>query len=273
MIVRFWGVRGSIAVPGEATMRYGGNTSCVSVDLGNRLLILDAGTGILNLARAIENDGRDITLLITHPHADHVAGFPFFTPLYDEERCVNVFDFTDGDVHWSPIEMYDGLYSPVRLHQAVAVCRRVLGPNCEGLRDLGFDAHCIALNHPGGAWGYRIMDGDRSFVYMTDNELDASDPRTSFDAFVEFCRGAEVLCHDAQYLDGEIPAKTGWGHSTVTRVCDLAVAAGVRRVVLFHHDPGRTDAALDGIASFASDRLAAHGIHCDVAWEGLMVEI
>jgi phosphoribosyl 1,2-cyclic phosphodiesterase len=273
MIVRFWGVRGSIAVPGEATLRYGGNTSCVSVELDGRLLVLDAGTGIRNLARSIEASTKDIVLLVTHPHADHVAGFAFFTPLYETERCVNVFDFDDGDVHWSPLSLYDGLHSPVHVHQAVAVCRRILGPNCEGLREMGFDARCIALNHPGGAWGYRLTEGARSFVYMTDNELDAAEPRTSFDEFAAFCHGADVLCHDAQYIDGEMPQKVGWGHSTVNRVCDLAIAAGVRRLILFHHDPGRTDAALDGIAARATERLSAHGIHCDVAWEGLMLEV
>lgn len=273
MKVRFWGVRGSIAVPGETTLRYGGNTSCVSVEMDGRLVVLDAGTGIRNLADTIHAETRDITLLVTHPHTDHVSGFPFFTPLYDADRCVNVFDFDDGAVHWSPLELYDGLHSPVQMHQAVAVCRRMLGPNCEGLRDLGIHADCIALNHPGGAWGYRLFHGDRSFVYMTDNELDAEEPRTSFEAFTDFCRDADVLCHDAQYLDGEMPGRLGWGHSTVTRVCDLAVAAGVHRLVLFHHDPGRSDTALDEIARTAAARLSPYGIACDVAWEGLTLDI
>jgi phosphoribosyl 1,2-cyclic phosphodiesterase len=273
MIVRYWGVRGSISVPGEETLRYGGNTSCVSVEIGGRLLVLDAGTGVRNLGRSIAAGTTDITVLVTHPHADHVAGFPFFAPLYDPDRCVNVFDFENGGVRWSPLEMYDGLTSPVPVGQAVAVCRRILGPNCEGLRDLGFEVSCIPLNHPGGAWGFRIVDAGRSFVHLTDNELDSTEPRTSFEEFADFCRNADVLCHDAQYLDGELPRKLGWGHSTVNRVCDLAIAADVRRLVLFHHDPNRTDDALDAIAEAASARLTAHGIHCDVAWEGLMLDI
>ncbi len=273
MIVRFWGVRGSIAVPGEETLRYGGNTSCVSVDIDGRLLVLDAGTGIRNLARSLEGGTRSVFLLLSHPHADHIAGFAFFAPLYDDDRCVNVFEYEDGDVRWSPLSLYDGLHSPVRVGQAIAVCRRELGPDCKGLRDLGFDVQSIPLNHPGGALGFRIADRGRSFVYMTDNELDADDPRTSFDTFASFCRDADVLCHDAQYLDGDLPRKLGWGHSTVTRACDLAIAAGVRWLVLFHHDPGRTDAALDEIGVLAAARLEPHGIRCDVAWEGLTLDI
>ncbi|MCI0436162.1 MAG: MBL fold metallo-hydrolase [Gemmatimonadetes bacterium] len=273
MIVRFWGVRGSIAVPGAATLRYGGNTACVSIEIGNRMLILDAGTGIRVLGQQLAGTEQHLSVLISHAHADHIAGFAFFAPLYEPGRRIDVIDFEEAGRAWSLLELFDGLHSPVLRVQAAAASRRPGGADLKALRDIGFDVRTIPLNHPGGAWGFRITDDGRSFVYMTDNEIDAGDARTSFAGFADFCRGADVLCHDAQFLEEEMPARVRWGHTSVERACDLAIAAGVRRLVLFHHDPDRTDTALDRIAQTAAQRTTPHGTRCDVAWEGLCIQL
>lgn len=273
MIIRFWGVRGSIAVPGPSTLRYGGNTACVSVEAGTRMIVLDAGTGIRALGHALSGKRTETFVLLSHPHADHVCGFPFFAPLYQNGGCVVLFDYEHGGMHWSLLEMLEGFQSPVRPIQAAAACRKPLATGLNELRSHGFEVRTIPLNHPGGALGFRIEYGGHSFVYMTDNEVDASEPSTSFDEFVEFCAGADVLCHDAQYLAHELPARLGWGHSTVDRACDLAEAARVRKLVLFHHDPTRTDDVIDEIVTGAAGRLLSSGIECVGASEGNSIEL
>ncbi len=273
MIAQFWGVRGSVPVPGRDTLKYGGNTACVSLDVDGRMLILDAGTGIRPLGSLLANSKHDLCILLSHAHADHISGFPFFAPIYETERCIDVIDFEFDGRTWSLLQLFDGLHSPVQPVQAAAVCRHAGPAGFSMLRRKGFDVTAIPLNHPGGAWGFRILNGGRSFVYMTDNEIDAVDGRTSFDTFAAFCRGADVLVHDAQFLATEMARYAGWGHSSVDRACDLAVAAGVQRLILFHHDPGRTDAALDAIGADARARIAPHDIRCDVAWEGLTLTL
>ena len=273
MIARFWGVRGSIAVPGADTLRYGGNTACVSLEVDSRLLILDAGTGIRPLGATLVGSTQELCILISHAHADHIAGFPFFAPIYERDRCIDVVDFEEGGRTWSLLQVLDGLHSPMLPAHAAAACRHAGGPDFAVLRDKGFDVRAIPLNHPGGAWGFRVFDRGRSFVYMTDNEIDAADARTSFDAFVRFCHGSDVLCHDAQFLDDEMPSRAGWGHSSVNQACDLAIAAGVQHLVLFHHDPDRSDDALDRIALAATERVSPYGIRCDAAREGLSIQL
>jgi ribonuclease BN (tRNA processing enzyme) len=133
----------------------------------------------------------------------------------------------------------------------------------------------IANNHPGGATGFRIEYGGRSVIYMTDNEIDPpNEPTTSRETLVDFCRDADLLIHDATYLDEEMTERRGWGHSTIGEACDLARDAGARRLVLFHHDPDRTDDALDAIAEQVDQRLAAEGLMTAiVAREGLSLQL
>jgi ribonuclease BN (tRNA processing enzyme) len=134
----------------------------------------------------------------------------------------------------------------------------------------------IATNHPGGGSGYRLERGGRSVVYLTDNELEPPYKKTtSFDAFVQFCQHADVLIHDAQYLESDMPHKHGWGHSLVSQVQELAVAAEVQHLVLFHHDPDRTDEALDAVQDATQDWLRQQHapMQCTVAFEGLTIHL
>ena len=141
------------------------------------------------------------------------------------------------------------------------------------LRAHGFMIHRIRMNHPGGAFGYRVVHDDKSFVYMPDNELNPLQPRTSFSELVTFCSGADLLAHDAMYNMDELPAKKGWGHSAVQEACDLAIAAHVRHLVLTHHAPERDDTAIDVLQKKARKQLASHAISCTAAYEGLEFEL
>lgn len=142
------------------------------------------------------------------------------------------------------------------------------------LRDHGFHISQIATNHPGSGYGYRIESHDLSVVYLTDNELHPPNRKTTgFDEFVQFCKHADVLIHDAQYLEGEMPHKRGWGHSLVTQACELAVAAEVNHLILYHHDPERTDDELDAIQQDARSwfHQKHHEIMCTAGYEGLVL--
>lgn len=273
MIVTFFGVRGSVPVPGPETLRYGGNTSCVGVEADGRLLLLDAGTGIRRAAERVRHHGGEAFLVLTHPHADHVQGFPFFAPLYEPGTTLHLPDWTVGEKHWSLLDLLDGVQIPI---PPAALRARIERPE-EGadayLRRHGWDVATLSLNHPGGALGWRIRHRGRTFVHLTDNELGAREPVTSFEQTVEFCRDADLLCHDAQLTDTERERYAGWGHSTVSEACTLAVAAGVRRLALFHHDPERDDDAVDTLGAQAEALLRLHGISCQAASEGLRIDL
>ncbi len=272
MIVTFWGVRGTLATPGAQTVRYGGNTTCVSVEVDGKVLVLDAGTGIRGLGKAL-GGGKEIFILLTHLHTDHLCGFPMFDPLFEEACTVHLLDYHREGQAWSLLNLLDGVHFPLRPDDLCCALHRVSDDATAYLARHGFDVRAMAVNHPGGALGYRIEHRGRAFVFIPDNELEAAHPTASFDALAAFCREADVLCHDAQYRDDELPRRQGWGHSRVRRACDLAVAADVGRLLLFHHDPDRSDAALDDLQEAARAYLAPHGIPCAAAYEGLRLDL
>jgi phosphoribosyl 1,2-cyclic phosphodiesterase len=259
-------------------MRYGGNTSCVSVELeDNTVLVFDAGTGIRALGKALEASTAAIFVLLTHPHWDHIQGFPFFCPIYQPERPVYVFPPPLGQTRWcSALEQMDKTHFPVT-PDALPSHTQCITDNVQAfLRRHGFCLTPIAINHPGGGAGYRLDHAGRSVVFLTDNELDPPyEKATPFEDFVEFCQGTDVLIHDAQYLAGDMPHKHGWGHSLVPQACALAAAAEVKQLILYHHDPDRTDAELDAIQETARTWLHASSPHlqCSAAYEGLVVDL
>jgi phosphoribosyl 1,2-cyclic phosphodiesterase len=278
MIVKFWGVRGSIPSPGPSTAHYGGNTSCVSIQFGaERTLVLDAGTGIRELGKALKAVPGEIFVLLSHIHWDHVQGFPFFLPLYLTEHPIFMFPGRQGPpVLWSLIEQMDGAHFPVTPDRLPARLTHVTDDAMSFLRAHGIAIERIETNHPGGGYGYRIVDDGRSVVYLTDNELDPPYAKaTSFDDFARFCRRADVLIHDAQYVEEDMPHKHGWGHSLVRQACELAVASEVKHLVLFHHDPERTDQELDSIEGAARDwiRRKNPSMTCTAAFEGLALSV
>jgi phosphoribosyl 1,2-cyclic phosphodiesterase len=280
MRVRFFGVRGSIPTPGPSTVRYGGNSVCVEVRLSDDTrIVLDAGTGIRECGKQIENEGYTgaIHLCVTHPHWDHVIGLPFFGPLYSKHRRIILHPMNAaGRARLRNPIMFDGEHFPVRFSDLPAQIERETA-DCEHrigcARVTGID-----LNHPGGAIGFRIDDeGDgSSLCYLTDNELHPPAGQvTTPAALARFASGASLIIHDAQYLPSDMPAKHGWGHSLVDEVLALARDAEARAVALHHHDPDRDDAALDAIAADATRwaHANARGLDAIVAREGLALEL
>jgi phosphoribosyl 1,2-cyclic phosphodiesterase len=273
VIVTFWGVRGSVPVPGHDTLRYGGNTSCVSVEIDGRVLFLDAGTGIRSAGEVLTMPRRELYVALSHLHSDHIQGFPYFAPLFDPTISAHLPDYAHAGRRGSLLDLLDGVHVPYGRGVLRANIIQSSDPAEDYLVQHGWDVATIALNHPGGALGWRVRHADRIFAHLTDNELFASEPTTSFNEFVSFCHGADVLSHDAQWTTTELQTREGWGHSSIAQACELAIAAEVKMLVLFHHDPYRTDEGVDGLRAEAERILKPRGIEYAAASEGLRVEL
>jgi len=246
MQITFWGTRGSTAAPGRETVRYGGNTACVSVQLADGpLLLLDAGTGIRALGQAIANENpSELTLLLSHGHWDHIQGFPFFAPAYQNGCHIRVLGCPTGTKRLKQVlsDQMERTYFPVPLDAMAAEIK--FEDFCTDWEGIGAArVRAFPLRHPGGGRGFRIEEGKSTLVYLTDNEL--PDEGAEWDFYVETCREADLLIHDAQYTDAELAVYAGWGHSSYTQATRLAIAAQVKRLALFHHDPKRTDLEVD----------------------------
>ena len=278
MLITFYGVRGSIAAPGPATIKYGGNTSCVHVRLkSGENLIFDAGTGIRRLGLNMVQHDEPILLLLSHGHWDHIQGYPFFGPIYQPDREIIVFQGVEGNAValGAILEQMDGSNFPVHagdLPSRISTIDEVE----KYLRDKPYLTQRKNLNHPGGGHAYRVEEDGVSFAYITDNELDPPDaPQTTYDEWVEYCRGVDLLIHDAQYIENDMPAKHGWGHSLISQVRQLAVDAQVKNLVMYHHDPERTDGELDEIAIESAQYFKSKNskIGSYIAAEGLTFEL
>ncbi|VBB46111.1 Metallo-beta-lactamase family protein [uncultured Desulfatiglans sp.] len=281
MQITFWGTRGSIAAPGRDTVVFGGNTCCVEVTTaGGRTIVIDAGSGIRPLGETLASreGAHEILLLMTHNHWDHVQGFPFFKPAYLKDWTIRVDGFHSCMKGLRAIfdnRMGDGFF-PIAFEELKADIHFIdrMGKGPLEWDDVVIDA--MPLQHPQGGVGFRFREDGRSFVFLTDNELreDAWAGRKPSD-YVRFCGEAELLVHDAQYTPAEHAERCGWGHSDHAAVVDLAIEAGAKRLLFFHHDPGRTDAELSAILDdsrrLLRDRRA--GTEIDAAREGAHVRV
>ena len=253
LTVRFLGVRGSIATPG-AEKTAGGNTACVEVCAGDTRIILDAGTGLRTLGdERMAKGPRHSTILLSHLHWDHVCGLPFFTPIYVPGHRVEIASGPNGVMsHDEAIKsLFRAPFFPVDYaHLADQVSTRELRPNDKfTIGDITITM--AKLNHPDPVYGFRLEHDGQSIVYATDTEhFSCVDPTLK-----KLAAGADILIYDAQYTPEEYPAKVGWGHSTWLAGAELARAAGVPQLVLFHHDPNRTDAQLAAIEAEAARNL------------------
>lgn len=278
MRISFYGVRGSLPSPGPATAHFGGNTSCVFVELADgTLLVFDAGTGLRPLGEHLSKTDKPLHLLLTHSHWDHIQGFPFFAPNYQPDREIHICrSLPEGDSAFAGVlEQMNGHNHPLEY----ATLPAAIGYMDDPLRffasyDFAFSRK--RLNHPGGGFAYRIDQPDAAFAYVTDNELDPPEvPATSFGEWVDFCQGADVLIHDAQYVEADMPIKHGWGHSLVSQVRELAHEAGVGCLVIYHHDPARTDLEVAKILDESREWFDRRGSRTQVvcAWEGLVIDV
>ncbi|HHX42013.1 MAG TPA: MBL fold metallo-hydrolase [Armatimonadetes bacterium] len=274
MRVEIWGARGSIAAPGELTVRYGGNTACVSVGFDNgEVLILDAGTGIRRLGNVLaRRQPVSAHLFLSHCHWDHIQGFPFFKPAYLAGTQLRIYSYhmTRQQLRKTMTDQMVGAYFPMDF-SGLSASIEFLKMDEHSLRIGPAQVTAVETNHPGGGVGFRIAAEGHAFVYLTDNELAAGNHKR----FIDFCRGADLLIHDAQYLPEELESHRGWGHSSYLEVLDLARAAGVRRVALFHHDPDRTDAQIEAIIRACHEEMRRQGdrFDCFASAEGMTLAI
>ena len=279
IIVDFWGVRGSVPSPGPTTIRYGGNTSCVSITADNKILILDAGTGIRNLGSAIiSKPDLEIFVIVTHSHWDHIQGFPFFTPIYQPNRPVHMFPtlHKKNVVLASLIDQMDGAHFPITPDQVPSNFNFVTENPLEFLESNGFHLEMVPMNHPGKAFGYKITIDDKIICYFTDNEIDPPYEKSiELNELTNQCRNADILIHDAQYTEDDMPLKHGWGHSLISQVTELGKSAEVKNLVYYHHDPERTDDLLDKELEKAAKTLKENGssVQPYFAYEGLKLTL
>ena len=281
MRVTFYGVRGSIATPGFSTARYGGNTVCVEVRTADdSCIIFDAGTGIRLLGKKLmeENYTKPIHSLLTHTHWDHIIGLPFFAPIYRKDCTFVIHPLANAAQEKVRNEgtLFEEIHFPVQAKNLPATIERPMH-STEAWRIGSATVRRIALNHPGGAQGFRVDDEDgSSMVYLTDNELSPPGPSTTTPIeLARFAQGAGLMIHDSQYLPEDMPLKRGYGHSTIPEVLELAKAAEARAVTLFHHEPERDDDALDEIGrrSAAWMAQASPQTRVLVAIEGMTLNI
>ena len=279
-ILRFWGTRGSIPTPGPGTIRYGGNTACVSVTAGGRLVILDAGSGLRPLGHELmlRRDGAlRADVLISHTHWDHIQGLPFFKPLSARGNEFCIYGANQNGVRLEEIlrRQMDPMVFPVPLTAVAArveVCKIDAGEFSVG----GFEVAAYRLRHPGTTLGYRLTPagGGGTVAYITDNELGEGGDYPVGPGWraglVRFLRDVDTVIHDAMYSEQIIQSRRGWGHSTPRQAVELAAEAGCRRLVLFHHEPEHDDDALDRLLADTREhaRRVATGLEVIAAAEG-----
>src|SRR5215208_5507422 len=277
--VKFWGVRGSYPAPGAGTIKYGGNTACTEICVGERTIILDAGTGIIPLGRELaRRRTNEMVLLFSHLHHDHTQGFPFFVPAYVPNARLRIFGpggtpetlsrvlEHNQSFETFPVSLRDMASSKdiqsVRESQVIVWDEtgvRLAGSTCGSENDAVLIRIHKSYAHPGGVYVYRINWRGKSIVYATDTEGYVGTDRK----LVEFAKDADVLIHDAQYSEehyrGQLagfPSTQGYGHSTITMACEVAAAAEVGQLLLFHHDPAYSDAVVTDMESSAKARFA-----------------
>jgi phosphoribosyl 1,2-cyclic phosphodiesterase/CheY-like chemotaxis protein len=285
--IRFWGVRGSIPVPGKSTVRYGGNTSCVEVRADGEIIILDSGSGIRLLGLALDkefgNRSMKLTLLISHTHWDHIQGLPFFSPAYNQKNLIRVLGYEGARAGLAKIlaSQMETPFFPVSLRQLPSHLA------IEELKEMEFRVGPVEVrskfaNHPGICVGYRLATSSGSIAYFPDNEpyeqlkllLASRDGISEEEArefagaerakMVDFLSDCDVAIMDTQYTEEEYVKHVGWGHSPVESVVSLALEANVGRLVLFHHDPNHDDQMIDRMVEHARAFVMKSGKSLDV---------
>jgi phosphoribosyl 1,2-cyclic phosphodiesterase len=296
--VKCWGVRGSIPVPGPATLRYGGNTSCVEVRADGQIIILDAGSGVRLLGQALTEEfgARPIklALLSTHAHWDHIQGLPFFHPAYEEKNEIRLLGYKGVGGGFSAIlgRQMAAPFFPVRLHELPSKL------SIEELNEMELRIGAVRVssrfvNHPGNCVGYRLFTSAGSISFVPDNEpyefrklhaaacVRATPEQarkfaiTERAKLVEFLHDSDLLLLDAQYTDEEYQEHIGWGHGSLSTTVALAVDAKARKLLLFHHDPNHDDAMIEQMVEHAREMAVDRGsaVEIDAAQEGVELSL
>jgi phosphoribosyl 1,2-cyclic phosphodiesterase len=275
MDIRCWGSRGSIPVSGAEYDKYGGDTTCMEIRTrDDQIIIVDAGTGLRRLGNQLLEEGRLVyDMIFTHAHWDHLMGFPFFKPLYVKGTEIRLqgCPFAQKFVETMISKVMSPPNFPVK-HTDVQA-RIFYEPVCPEFIEIGtVTAKPIRLSHPNEGNGYKFTEDDRTFVFLTDNELDLCHPGgLSFDAYRSFSEGADLLIHDAEFTAGEYKGTKGWGHSVYTTALELAIQAGVRDFGLFHLNQDRTDEAVDRMVDACREAVKEQGaeLNCFAVGAGM----
>ena len=251
-VVQFWGVRGSIPAPGSETVRYGGNTSCVEMRVGGKRLIFDGGTGLRVLGKTLlKQMPVEAHVFFSHSHWDHIQGFPFFLPAFIKGNCFHIYGAIAPNGATMKQRLSDQMLHPnfpvpIQVMQSDLKFYDLFPGDVMHLDDITIETG--PLNHPNTAMGYRVTWQDRTVVYATDTE---HYPDRLDENLMHLARDANMLIYDACYTDEEYhdpkAPKIGWGHSTWQEAIRLAKAAGVKKAVIFHHDPNHNDDFLDNV--------------------------
>ncbi|WP_334049496.1 MBL fold metallo-hydrolase [Alteromonas gracilis] len=278
MRLTFYGVRGSIPTPGAAFVRYGGNTACVHIELEDGTdIVLDSGTGIRLLGEHLAKKTTPIHLLLSHNHWDHIQGFPFFPPIYQAEREINIYPgqtlFKEPD---QILKQMEGSLFPVPRSALRANISLIEVPKADNTFVIGSaKISRLAMNHPGSGSAYCINADGVKVAYITDNELyPPYKKETDFIDFAKFTENADLLIHDAQYMLSDMPAKNGWGHSVAEEAVKLAMASNAKKLALYSHDPERTDDDIDDVVKHCNEyvTVAESTLHVFASSEGLTLD-
>lgn len=251
MRIKCWGSRGSISVSGKDFVKYGGDTTCIEVQADSgEIVIIDAGTGIRRLGNdLLQRNKKEFHLLLTHTHWDHILGIAFFHPLLRKDTTLKVQDRTFAGITTRDVldEVMKDPFFPVGMDDFRADIR--FDKSLNGKFSIGsLDIESIPTSHSEGSLGYKFTENGNTFVFLTDNELGYAHAQgRPIGEYIDFCKGADLLFHDAEYTADEYTRKTGWGHSSVPDVLDLALKAGVAQLGLIHINQDRTDAQMDDI--------------------------
>ena len=273
-LIRFWGVRGSIACPGSHTVRYGGNTSCIEMRVGGNLLVFDGGTGLRELGlKLLSEMPMDATLFFTHSHWDHIQGFPFFVPAFVPGNTINIYGAIAPNGSTIEQRLNDQM-----LHPNFPVPLQIMGADMkfcdidvgETVKVGDVKVENTLLNHPGEAVGYRVSWNGKTAAYITDTE---HFPDRLDENVLWLTRDADVMIYDSTYTDNEYhnenSSKVGWGHSTWQEAVKIAKAANVKQLVIFHHDPLHNDDFMDEVAQDTAEQFP----NSVVAKEGMVIDL
>jgi len=277
MKIRVWGARGSIPVSGREYIKYGGDTTCLEIRTkSDDIIIIDAGTGLRRLGNMLVAEGRtDYHMLFTHVHWDHLLGFPFFKPLYRDDTKIWMYGCQMAQ------DSIKTLISPVMNPPNFPVNYDNLSAHIEyqGECQLEFtigsvQVRAIPISHPNEGMGYRLTEDDKSFVFLTDNELTYTHPGgMKREDYLEFSRGTDLLIHDTEFTAEEYKHTRTWGHSVYNDVVDMARQAGVKTLCLWHHNQGRTDDEVDRILQDCQRLAKENGgnLECIAAYQDMEI--
>lgn len=273
MIIKFWGTRGSIPVSGREYMKYGGDTTCVEIRTKHdEIIIIDAGTGVRKLGKQLLHEQRfSFHMIFTHSHWDHLIGFPFFKPIYRRGTHIKIHGcpFAQRSIKDMISRAMSVPYFPVNYEDIEAEITYQGACSCSFQID-SVNISPISLSHPNLGNGYKFTEGEKSFVFLTDNELSFQHKGgLDFAEYVKFSEGVDLLVHDAEFTPEEYESTRTWGHSVYKDALNLALQANVKTLGLFHHNQDRRDEDVDAIVNTCKQIVRDHesGMDCFAVYD------